>query len=140
LPEIESVTELNFMPISNYSMIFRVLFGSTYLTRAYSEKALEVLTRTQYKDGIVSGVPKDMLVAHKFGVKKVLETGTLGSAELHDCGVVYYPNHPYLLCVMTRGKDFAELQSTIGEISKTAYKALDAYYGSLPSAAPVLPK
>ena len=105
------------MPVDQYAMIFRVLYGSTYLSRQYSEMALGLLSKAHYSGGIVSGVPAGTVVAHKFGV-----SNQPGDQELHDCGIVYYPSHPYLLCVMTRGTDFQKLQETIKAISAAAYQ------------------
>lgn len=141
-PVTQSESALNFMTVDNYAMIFRVLFGSTYLPTRYSEQALGLLARAQYKDGIVAGVPGNLKVAHKFGVTTVLSTTTgtgtnTASNELHDCGIVYYPNnHPYLLCVMTEGQDFGKLQQSIQDISKTTYAWLSNYYDSLQVTAP----
>jgi beta-lactamase class A len=118
---------LNFMTVDNYAMVFRVLYGSTYLSHKYSEEALTLLAKAQYKDGIVAGVPAGFTVAHKFGVTTIPQTG---EHQLHDCGVVYYPDHPYLMCVMTKGKDFAKLQEAIKEISKESYAWFDQYYKS----------
>ena len=74
-------------------------------------------------------------VAHKYGVLVVPQTATTtASDQLHDCGVVYYPNHPYLLCIMTSGNNLAGQQTTLKDISAAAYRWLDAYYKSLPSA------
>ena len=42
--------------------------------------------------------------------------------ELHDCGIIYYPNHPYFLCVMTKGADFPVLAGVIREVSQTAWE------------------
>ena len=44
--------------------------------------------------------------------------------QLHDCGIIYYPNNTYLLCIMTRGKDFKQLESVIAGISKTVYEVV----------------
>jgi hypothetical protein len=40
---------------------------------------------------------------------------------MHDCGIVYAKNQPYVLCVMSRGKSFADLSDAIALISKTVY-------------------
>ena len=65
-------------------------------------------------------LPKNIIVAHKFG-----ESGELGKeVQLHDCGIVYSPQHPYLICVMTKGKDFKNLENVIRSISKIAYERL----------------
>lgn len=131
IPEPPATEEgrLDFMSVRNYTLIFRVLFGSTYLTRSMSERALELLSQTDYTDGIVAGVKEGTLVAHKFGVREV-SAGATSSAELHDCGIVYYPNHPYLLCVMTRGSNFGLLQKTIQDISRTTYRGLDNFFST----------
>ena len=44
-----------------------------------------------------------------------------GVSELHDCGIVYQNDDPYVLCVMTQGRSFAELQALIADISSTVY-------------------
>jgi beta-lactamase class A len=135
-PLTQEEGSLNFMAVHNYAMVFRVLYGSTYLSNRYSEQALDLLAQAAYKDGIVAGVPNTLVVAHKFGVTTIPATATsTATKELHDCGITYYPNnHPYLLCVMTKGQDFARLQQTIQTISKTTYAWLDNYYRNLPSA------
>ena len=128
-PAKVSESTLNFMSVSEYSLVFRVLFGATYLSDSYSEKALQLLSQAQYKQGVVAGVPASVSVAHKFGVTTLPATASAGSTnELHDCGIVYYPNHPYLLCVMTRGNNFAYLQQFIKDISNAAYAGVDTFY------------
>jgi beta-lactamase class A len=133
-PTTVKETSLNFMDVVHYSMVFRVLFGSTYLSRQYSEDALALLAQAQYKDGIVRGVPAGTAVAHKFGVAQDTTT-TPGTTvdELHDCGIVYYPGHPYLFCVMTSGGTYADLQKTINELSGAAYGWLDTYWKTHPT-------
>ncbi len=140
-PAAQTEHSLDFMSVSEYSMIYRVLFGATYLSAAASNDALRLLSEAQYQEGIVAGVPQGTTVAHKFGVRHVPTSPAMASAELHDCGIVYYPNHPYLLCVMTRGKDFGHLQQALQDISHIAYLGLDAFYKNLPSskATPTIP-
>lgn len=135
-PVTQNESSLDFMTVDNYALVFRVLYGSTYLSNRYSEQALALLTQAQYKNGIVSGVPASMVVAHKFGVTTLpATTGRASVKELHDCGIVYYPqDHPYLLCIMTEGQDFARLQQSLKDISATTYSWLSDFYAHLPSA------
>jgi len=112
-----------------YTLFFRVLYNSTYLNEVYSEKALELLNQTQYKDGLVAGLPKGTDISHKFG--EHVETDSLGTVtniELHDCGIVFHPDKPYVLCVMTRGTDLKALTQTIQGISKQVYESVDSGY------------
>lgn len=133
-PLTQDESKLNFISVSGYSMIFRILFGATYLSGPTSEKALALLARAHYAGGIVAGVPAGMPIAHKFGLRSIpAAPGNTGTAEFHDCGIVYYPNHPYLLCVMTRGSDFVSLQQVIQDISRTTYQQLDKFFSALPS-------
>ncbi len=110
--------------VKSYAGIFTQLFNSSYFTnKETSEMALKLLTDTDYHDGIVAGVPSGVKVAHKFGERFDDSTDL---KQLHDCGVVYYPNNPYLLCVMTKGKDMGKLAKTIAEISRMTYKEFDS--------------
>jgi len=109
-----------------YSLFFRVLYNSTYLNKVMSEKALDLLSKTNFNDGLVSLLPKDTLVAHKFGsyVDKVNK-----KEELHDCGIIYYPSQPYFLCVMTRGDNANNLKEVIRSISEKTYNYIQKESG-----------
>jgi beta-lactamase class A len=121
----QSNTAVDFMSPKDYSVIFRTLYSSTYLSHNSSEKALDLLTKTNFNDGLVAGVPKDTLIAHKFGEYTEGYTNSPTQHELHDCGIIYYPYDPYFLCIMTRGKDFKKLESIIAEISRLTYQEFD---------------
>lgn len=105
-----------------YSLFFRILYNATYLNRALSQRALDLLVQAQYKDGIVAGVPAGVTVAQKYGEYVATDgSGEPVSYELHDCGIVYKKDDPYFLCVMTKGKDFGALTKTIQQISRLVY-------------------
>lgn len=106
----------NYMSVKDYSSFFRVLYNASYLNKQYSEEALELLSRSKYKKALVAGLPEDVLVAHKFGEREYN-----GLKQLHDCGIIYKQDKNYLLCVMTRGKDFNTLSSVIKDISKIVF-------------------
>ncbi len=107
-----------------YSRFFRILYNTTYLNATSSEKALEFLTYADFPQGIMSGVPENIPVAEKFGEHEFPD----GTKELHDCGIVYHPDRPYILCVMTKGDDFTKLTSVIADISRLAWQKVDGNY------------
>jgi len=102
--------------VQGYATLFRILYNSTYLTKQASNDALAMLAQVEFRSGLVRGVPNHVKVAHKFGER------THGKvSQLHDCGIVYHPGNPYLLCVMTRGTSFEKLSGIISEISRIVY-------------------
>lgn len=113
------------LTIRQYSIFFRILFNASFLSRTNSEYALSLLSQSSFNRGVRSGVPEDILISHKFGERK---TGD-DLQQFHDCGIVYYPNHPYLLCVMTRGTETGPLIDTIAKTSDFVYKKIDGQYG-----------
>lgn len=124
LPTLESGAD-NYTP-QQYSHLFRTIYNGTYLSKDLSEKVLELLSKTKFDKGLVAGVPEGTTVSHKFGVRNILETGSKptdepSARELHDCGIIYYPDNPYFLCVMTRGQDFPDLEGVIRDISKITW-------------------
>lgn len=110
-----------------YSIILRTLYNATYLSRVYSEKALEIMDMAEYKQGLVAGVPSGISVAHKFGESVATSTSGFLEITLSDCGIVYQPTNPYILCVMTQGKNLANLTQTISSISQATWNAVNAY-------------
>lgn len=108
----------NIVSVMDYATFFRILYNSSYLMRDSSEKLLSLMAESNFKDGIVAGVPTNVPVAHKFGERLSADTGEW---QLHDCGIVYKKQDPYLLCVMTKGTDFKELSKMIQRISNLVY-------------------
>lgn len=111
-------TPEDFMSVKGYAGLFRILYNASYLEKSLSEKALEILSRTEFTKGLVANVPKSIKISHKFGERELPG----GVKQLHDCGIIYYPHHPYLLCIMTRGSDYKNLASVISQVSKTIYE------------------
>ena len=118
-------TRDDYMTVNEYAAFFRILFNASYLTRDLSEKALKLLSEVEFTAGLKAGVPPNIAVAHKFG-QRSLGDGQI--KQLHDCGIVYYPDHPYLLCVMSRGASFEYLDDAIREISRITFDAVDGQY------------
>ena len=117
-----SVTDVakNIITPKQYAFFLRILYNASYLSRPASEKALKLLSETDFKDGIVAGIPADIAVAHKFGEFIDSGNGLISTIELHDCGIVY-ASQRYALCVMTRGKDIGDLEKIIADISRIVY-------------------
>jgi beta-lactamase class A len=100
----------------NFAAMFRILYNASYLSIAGSERALGLLVRSAFRDGLVAGVPSGIRVANKFG-----ERVDDGVVKLHDCGIVYHPAKPYVLCVMSEGTRFADLAHLIADVSRLAF-------------------
>lgn len=84
------------MSPKSYASVFRNLYLSTFLSAESSNKILEMLSETDFIDKIPSGVSGTVKVSHKIGVFKIE-----GSPNIYsDCGIVYVPNRPYVLCIM----------------------------------------
>lgn len=112
------------LSVKEYGRFFRILFNASSLNRDYSEKALKLLSEVEYKNALVAGLPKGIVVSHKFG-----ESGfSKGERQLHDCGIVYYPNHPYLLCIMSKGENLSVLESSISKVSQFVYNKIAEQY------------
>lgn len=115
-----------FISIKNYTPFLTRLYSLSYLDKGMSEKALELLVAEDFAQGISSAVPLNFKVAQKFGHNRVFdpETKEIVSNDLHDCGIVYYPQHPYLLRIMTKGKDFNNQAKAIQNISALVYQEM----------------
>jgi len=113
----------DFMSPKSFAVIFRILYNSSFFQWSLSEQVLSLLSQTDFDVGLVAGVPAGTAVSHKFGenTNVALPAGDVVDRELHDCGIVYYPDHPYLLCVMTRGQDYTKLQGVISGASAAVW-------------------
>jgi beta-lactamase class A len=76
----------------SYSSVLKCLYFACFNTPQDSSQILGLLIGSAESDRLVAGVPKNITVAHKIG--------SGGSTAQSDCGIVYYPQKPYLVCLM----------------------------------------
>ena len=117
----------NNLKVIDYAKFFRVLFNGSYVNKELSNYALLLLTKVDFKQWLVAGVEDETIVAHKFGERDIIQNGW-EQKQLHDCGIIYYPNHPYILCIMTRGETFEILENIVKSISQDIYGATKKEY------------
>lgn len=105
---------------SEYTLLFSILYHSSFFSRPLSERALDYLAQGAYRNGIRQAVPAEVAVASKFGI--VREDAEV---QLHECGIVYATD-PYALCVMTRAQGSAEadLARVLSAASARVYRRL----------------
>lgn len=94
----------------HYSSILRSLYLSSYLSPASSQEILTLMSQSKYNDKLVAGVPKGTKVAHKIGVYEndtdgVPETTEDDVTVYSDCGIIYAPNRPFMLCIFIQSPE-----------------------------------
>ncbi len=119
----------DYITTKRYASFFRILFNASYLSRFSSEEALRLLSSIEFTEGIRAGVPLNIIVSHKFGEQQKTQQTNSEEKQLHDCGIVYYPKHPYILCIMTRGTDFKQLAGVLRDISRFVFDEVDHQVG-----------
>lgn len=119
LRDFENGAEFYPMTAPDYAMFLKALYNSSFLSPRTSEYAMELLMRAEFQQGLVQGIPESVPVAHKFG-----EAGSPTMGQLHECGIVYLKDNPYLIVVMTMGPDIHALPKVIGSISSIVYDSM----------------
>lgn len=100
-----------------YASILKALYFSSVLEKEDSEYILNLLTKTKFIDKLPAGVPDNILVAHKIGV---FNKNKDEDEAFMDCGIVYIPNRPYSLCILSRS-DEQTARERMAEISRKVY-------------------
>lgn len=98
----------------SYSSILKALYFSASLTKENSQKILEFLTETNFKDKLVAPLPENIKVAHKIGEYEM-------SSIFQDCGIIYLPQRPYLLCMISHSSE-NEATERMQKVSKAIYE------------------
>lgn len=119
----KSNDEIDFVTVKTYGNMLRILYNASYLNRDFSQKALDIMTRSSFK-GITAGVPEGTTVAHKFGERSIPLKPIGAIRQLHDCGIIYKKPNPYSLCIMMEGTDFDTMNKILEEISRAAYETI----------------
>lgn len=109
-----------FINAQTYSGFLRILYNATYLSKEYSEKALEILSRSTFNQGLRAGIPADVKISNKFGVFAKGSEPDI-KTQLHDCGIVY-SRKTYIICVMSIGHSLEAQAELIKNISAVIYE------------------
>lgn len=104
--------------VKDYSTFFRVLYNASYLNRESSEEILSILLQWSFTSWIRRLIPDWVEIANKFWEREIIETW---EKQLHDCWIIYKPNNPYMICIMSRWNNFDELSYTIQMVSKMIF-------------------
>lgn len=109
----------------HYSSILRSLYLSSYLSPASSQEILSLMTQSKYRDKLPAGVPEGVKVAHKIGVYEEdndIDPSTPENESIYsDCGIVYVPNRPYMLCIFAQTTEdrAREYMKTVAKMTYT---------------------
>jgi beta-lactamase class A len=117
----------DFVTARSFANIFRILYNASYLTRDYSNQALDILTKTEFNNGIVAKLPNDVTVAHKFAERTLVnDDNSVAVEQIHECGIVYLKNFkdPYVLCILTEGDSYEKLEGVISDLSLSIYEEM----------------
>ena len=107
----------------DYSRLFRVVYDASMLHPKAADELLQMLSTTEYDAALKAGLPAGTQVAHKWGHRNVKGAPRQAAEQLHDCGIIYKPGRPFLLCVMTAGVDEAALGKVIADVARNAWNA-----------------
>ncbi len=95
-----------------YSSMLKCLYLSCINTYADSQQILQWMTESNSPPRLRAAIPSNIQVAHKYG--------TSGGVSESDCGIVYLPKRPYMICVMV-STDPDQANNIIKEVSKKVY-------------------
>lgn len=123
-PPVDNYDLKKTITLKEYSTFFRILYDAGYLSPESSELALSILTKTDFKQGIVSGVPENVQVANKFWERVITDNAWKEIHQIHDCGIVYYKKYPYMVCILSRGTDLEWGANAIGDTSRIIYEEI----------------
>jgi beta-lactamase class A len=81
-----------------------------------------------FRDGMSSGIPPNIEIASKYGQRSMtveVDGEEKEVTQVHEFGIIYHPNRPFLLGIMARGDDFEKLVKAIRDITRLVYNEVD---------------
>jgi beta-lactamase class A len=103
----------------SFASVLKCLYYACYINRDDSQEILGYLTQSDFNAGIAKPIDNSMRVAHKIGV----EANKLSQS---DCGIIYLPRRPYLLCVMV-GLPLDQADALMSDLSGLVYDTLSKH-------------
>jgi beta-lactamase class A len=99
---------------ADIASFFQKIYESEVLTKPNSEKIISYLTDTAYEEWLTAGVPRDVVVSHKYGA--IPQT-------VNDAGIVY-AGKPYVVVIVSKGVVAKEADKVFPELSEGIYSDL----------------
>lgn len=104
------------------AVFFDVIYNAALFGPEYADYAARLLSNCAFREGFRKGFPENTRMWHKFG-----EWRHAGhDYELHEAGVVYLRERPYLVAVMTRGTDTEKQAAAIQVLTRAIGKRAPA--------------
>ena len=97
----------------SYSSFLKCLYFSCYLNHENSQQILMNLSNTSFNNRLRTGVPFEIPMSHKIG--------TFNNSVMSDCGIIYEPKRPYVLCIMLEVADDQTGNEHFATLSKMTY-------------------
>ena len=97
----------------SYSTILKSLYYASILSQDNSQLLLNYLTHSNDNNWLPAGVPEGITIAHKVGINP-------DYSVYQDCGIVYLPRRPYILCMMSQS-DENTAEERMVSVSKLIY-------------------
>jgi beta-lactamase class A len=101
-----------------YVSILKALYFSSILNKENSQYILDLLTITEFSEMLPAGVPDNIPVAHKVGL--------IDEQIYNDCGIVYIPQRPYALCMISKS-DRETARARMQAVSQAVYTYIATY-------------
>lgn len=105
-----------YLTSKSYASILKSLYYSSILHKEDSQYILALLSEKSPDDKIRNGVPDEITIANK--------TGVYMDDLYQDCGIVYVPKRPYLLCMISKSSEEVSTKR-MTEISRIVYKYIN---------------
>ncbi len=111
----------DYLTLKTCAAFYRVLFNASYLSEEMSEKALRYLYKSASKKGMTQGLPPNIDMAGLYDERTIAAAGGDDEPEqylIHEFGVIYQPNRPFLLGVTVRGHEVTRMKNVLREITR----------------------
>lgn len=123
----EDKNTTSYISLKLNSLFFRVLHNATYLNREYSEKALALLDQPEDNTALGASIPKEISFVNRMGRRQYIEGGKT-IYQIYDCGIVYYPEYPYLLCASVKSYNETNAEEFLKNLGIDIYDEVDYKY------------
>jgi beta-lactamase class A len=104
----------NYTSATDMGRLLRLLYSQQILDPTTSAQLLEILKGQHVRDRLPRYLPKGVVIAHKTGLMK---------DACHDVGILYGPNHDYVVAVLTTEfGSYTQAKQAIGQIGRAVYQ------------------